>query len=197
MTDCVFCRAAKERTFLGNSLAVAIWDEFPVTPMHALIVPRRHAEDRFLLSSDEVAACDELIRLVREIVRQRDPSVDGFNIGENIGEVAGQTVFHSHIHLIPRRRGDVEYPRGGIRHIIPSGRLVQPSSMSGTLLKSGNPCSRSDRVARTIRPRTWDPRRIRAECNVALSSSTSGRAAVPTCWSPCAGASRSGSRPSR
>lgn len=91
----------------------------PVTERHALIVPRRHVQDYFALTSEELLACDDLLRQARELVLASDPSVEGFNVGANVGEVAGQTIFHCHIHLIPRRSGDVENPRGGVRHLIP------------------------------------------------------------------------------
>ena len=94
-------------------------DGFPVTPLHSLIVPRRHAPDYFSLTPEEVMACDELLRQGRDELCGTDSSIQGFNIGLNVGAVAGQTIFHCHFHLIPRRIGDVEKPRGGVRHIIP------------------------------------------------------------------------------
>lgn len=119
MSGCVFCSPQKDRVFLENDLGLALWDAFPVTALHALIIPRRHTPDYFALGRDELLACDDLLRKARDLVRSMDPSVDGFNIGANVGEAAGQTVFHCHIHLIPRRKGDVENPRGGVRHLIP------------------------------------------------------------------------------
>ncbi|SPC18469.1 putative histidine triad domain protein [Cupriavidus taiwanensis] len=104
---------------LQNDLAYAILDGFPVTPGHALVIPRRHVEDYFGLTPTELAACDELLRKLRELTLSGDTAVEGFNIGVNAGEVAGQTIFHCHIHLIPRRQGDVANPRGGVRHLIP------------------------------------------------------------------------------
>jgi len=116
---CVFCVPQAERVFVENDLAFALWDAFPVTERHALILPRRHIQDYFALTSEELLACDDLLRQARELVLASDPSVEGFNVGANVGEVAGQTIFHCHIHLIPRRSGDVENPRGGVRHLIP------------------------------------------------------------------------------
>jgi len=116
---CVFCVPQAERVFVENDLAFALWDAFPVTERHALILPRRHVQDYFALTSEELLACDDLLRQARELVLASDPSVEGFNVGANVGEVAGQTIFHCHIHLIPRRSGDVENPRGGVRHLIP------------------------------------------------------------------------------
>jgi diadenosine tetraphosphate (Ap4A) HIT family hydrolase len=116
---CIFCEPEPERVFLENELAYALWDSFPVAPLHALIMPRRHAPDYFGLTPEEVLACDELLRRAHDLVSERDCSVVGFNIGMNVGAAAGQTIFHCHIHLIPRRAGDVENPRGGVRWVIP------------------------------------------------------------------------------
>lgn len=119
MSPCDFCAPDATRVFLENEAAYALWDRFPVTEGHALVIPRRHARDYFDLSGDELLACDALLREARALLVERDPSIEGFNIGVNVGEVAGQTVFHCHLHLIPRRRGDVEDPRGGVRHLMP------------------------------------------------------------------------------
>lgn len=100
-------------------MACALWDGYPVTPLHALVIPRRHALDWFDLTPEEVVACDALLRRVRRLILDLDSTVEGFNIGANAGAVAGQTVFHCHLHLIPRRAGDVPEPRGGVRHVIP------------------------------------------------------------------------------
>jgi diadenosine tetraphosphate (Ap4A) HIT family hydrolase len=117
---CIFCAMPRERVIASNSLAYAIRDGFPVTPLHTLIIPKRHTVDYFDLTKEELLACDELLKKVKKDIQCEDASVDGFNIGMNAGEVAGQTIFHCHIHLIPRRRGDVENPRGGVRHLIPN-----------------------------------------------------------------------------
>ncbi len=117
--NCIFCNLEKSRVIKANELALAFRDNFPVTKLHTLIVPRRHAKDYFELTQEEVTACNNLINQIRIDLMEEDSSIEGFNIGINAGEVAGQTVFHCHIHLIPRRKGDVENPRGGVRHIIP------------------------------------------------------------------------------
>lgn len=119
MPDCIFCQPPQERVFLRNEHAFAFWDGFPVTPLHTLIIPQRHVEDYFSLSRAELIACDDLLREARAFLLAQDPKIQGFNIGSNVGSVAGQTVFHCHIHLIPRRVGDVADPRGGVRHLIP------------------------------------------------------------------------------
>ena len=84
-----------------------------------VILPKRHATDYFELTQEEKIVCDDLLKEGRALVRQKDDSVAGFNIGMNCGKVAGQTIFHCHIHLIPRHAGDISEPRGGIRNIIP------------------------------------------------------------------------------
>ena len=119
MSECIFCNPESERVFLRNDLAYALWDGFPVTPKHSLVIPCRHAKDYFSLTPEELLACDELLRRASERLRQEDPEIGGFNIGLNVGATAGQTVFHCHFHLIPRRAGDVPDPRGGVRHLIP------------------------------------------------------------------------------
>jgi len=119
LTKCIFCDPDDDRIFVKNELAYALWDAFPVTPMHALIIPIRHAEDFFALTTEELLACTELLNQAKMQIERDDPAVKGFNIGLNAGLVAGQTIFHCHFHLIPRRIGDVENPRGGVRHLIP------------------------------------------------------------------------------
>jgi len=116
---CLFCDIPTERVIADNELAYAIRDGFPVTPMHTLVIPKRHVDTYFDLREDEVLACNRLIRELRAAISAEDATVDAFNIGMNAGESAGQTIFHCHIHLIPRRKGDVENPRGGVRHLIP------------------------------------------------------------------------------
>jgi diadenosine tetraphosphate (Ap4A) HIT family hydrolase len=116
---CLFCDIPPERVITENEHAYAIRDGFPVTEGHSLIIPKRHVEDYFGLTEDELLACDSLLRIIRKEALETDVSIEGFNIGMNSGLVAGQTIFHCHIHLIPRREGDVEKPRGGVRHVIP------------------------------------------------------------------------------
>jgi len=117
--NCLFCEIPNVRVIAKNELAYAIRDGFPVTSLHTLIIPKRHAVTYFDLSDAEILACNQLMQEIKTTILKEDSSVDGFNIGMNAGEAAGQTVFHCHIHLIPRRKGDVENPRGGVRHIIP------------------------------------------------------------------------------
>jgi diadenosine tetraphosphate (Ap4A) HIT family hydrolase len=118
--DCPFCNPDVERELIVESAtAYAIYDKFPVNDGHALIIPKKHCSDYFALSFKEQAACIFMLNRVKEIVSEKF-NPDGFNIGINIGEKAGQTVGHVHIHLIPRYNGDVEDPRGGVRGVIPN-----------------------------------------------------------------------------
>lgn len=118
-SDCLFCNVPQERVVEGNELAYAVRDGYPVTPGHTLVIPGRHVADYFGLSAEEREAIHELIVSQKDALLESDDSIQGFNIGANCGQVAGQTIFHCHIHLIPRRDGDVENPRGGVRHTIP------------------------------------------------------------------------------
>ena len=117
--DCLFCEIPTRRIVATNELAYAVEDSYAVTPMHALVIPRRHAPTYFDLGRSEINACTALIEEMRLRITKNDSTVAGFNVGMNCGEVAGQSIFHCHIHLIPRRHGDVENPRGGVRHVIP------------------------------------------------------------------------------
>jgi ATP adenylyltransferase len=115
---CVFCAMPAEKFVAQNRLAYAVRDNAPVTGLHTLILPRRHVADYFDVVAEEKHAIDELVDEVRLAILADDLSVAGFNIGINIGKVAGQTIFHCHVHLIPRRGGDAVYPEGGIHAAI-------------------------------------------------------------------------------
>ncbi|MBI2316667.1 MAG: HIT family protein [Betaproteobacteria bacterium] len=117
MEDCIFCHPKRE-ILLEDRHALAIFDAHPVSRGHALIVPRRHVATLWDLDPEEYAACFALVRAARPVLESRF-SPDGFNVGANCGEAAGQTVWHAHIHLIPRYRGDVPNPRGGVRNMLP------------------------------------------------------------------------------
>ncbi len=101
-----------------NEFSYAFYDGFPVSKGHTLIVPKRVVPEIFDLNDDEYRGCFDLIKKVKDYLKEKY-SPDGFNIGVNNGEDAGQTVFHAHIHVIPRYKGDVPNPRGGVRNIIP------------------------------------------------------------------------------
>jgi ATP adenylyltransferase len=117
--DCPFCCELESDIMAKNSLAIAIDDKYPIAKDHTLVVPLRHTPSFFDLDSHERNACLLLATEIRKVILEKDKTVTGFNIGFNDGIDAGQTVFHCHIHVIPRRKGDVENPRGGIRNIIP------------------------------------------------------------------------------
>ena len=116
---CLFCNINESGCAHKNNLAYASYDSYPVSKYHCLIIPKRHIKEYFDLSKDELIACDELIKTVKEEILRKDQTVKGFNLGTNIGKVAGQSILHCHIHLIPRRDGDVKNPQGGIRSVIP------------------------------------------------------------------------------
>jgi diadenosine tetraphosphate (Ap4A) HIT family hydrolase/5-methylcytosine-specific restriction endonuclease McrA len=116
---CLFCGLPPERIVIENRLALAVLDEYPVTTGHTLVIPKRHAPSYFDLGRPEVNACNLLLEEARAAIERGDAAVNGFNIGVNAGKSAGQTVFHCHIHLIPRRDGDVSDPTGGVRHVLP------------------------------------------------------------------------------
>ena len=115
--NCPFCK--KVAKVAENNSVFAIKDNYPVTDVHHLIIPVRHTENYFSMSEVERNDATELIRLLKNRLEKSDPSITGFNIGMNSGDSAGQTVMHSHIHLIPRRDGDTENPSGGVRGVIP------------------------------------------------------------------------------
>jgi len=117
---CLFCNINESGLAKENNLAYASYDTFPVSEGHCLIIPKRHVKDYFDLSNEEIIACNDLIKGIKNEIIKKDSSVKGFNIGSNAGKISGQSILHCHIHLIPRRAGDVENPQGGIRSVIPS-----------------------------------------------------------------------------
>ena len=117
---CLFCNIIESGLAMENELAYASYDTYPVSEMHCLIIPKRHVKNYFEMTNEEVISCNELIKNIKKEVELKDPTIKGFNIGTNIGEISGQSILHSHIHLIPRREGDVENPQGGVRSVIPS-----------------------------------------------------------------------------
>jgi len=118
-SGCMFCEVQADRVIASNALAVAIRDNYPVTELHTLVIPKRHAVTFFDLFEPERRAINQLLDEVRTDITEKDALVSGFNIGMNSGETAGQTIDHAHVHLIPRRQGDVQEPRGGVRGVIP------------------------------------------------------------------------------
>src|ERR1700676_2796286 len=116
---CPFCDPPEARVVVQDPLAIALWDGYPVSPGHALIIPRRHTRGWFDATELEQSALLALVNTAKLVIDDRHKP-DGYNIGINSGAAAGQTVFHLHVHLIPRFLGDVDDPRGGVRHVIPA-----------------------------------------------------------------------------
>jgi diadenosine tetraphosphate (Ap4A) HIT family hydrolase len=115
MDDCIFCNYNKSEIIAENQFAFAILDKFPVNEGHTLIIPKRHFKNFFEADENEIKAIYSLMHEVKEMLDvQYEPA--GYNIGVNVGYYAGQTVMHLHVHLIPRYKGDVDNPRGGIRN---------------------------------------------------------------------------------
>jgi len=116
---CLFCNSKISGIACENDLAYASYDTYPVSELHCLIIPKRHVIDYFELTNEEIVACNDLIKIIKEEILIKDKNVKAFNIGTNAGKIAGQSIMHCHIHLIPRREGDVENPQGGVRSVIP------------------------------------------------------------------------------
>lgn len=119
--SCIFCNLERHNIKIvdENELCVAFRDNYPVTKYHTLIIPKRHVKDYFDLHSPERNAIEELLQKQRYYLLDKDRTITGFNVGVNCGVDAGQSIFHVHIHLIPRRKGDVKLPKGGVRGVIP------------------------------------------------------------------------------
>ncbi len=118
MADCPFCTISPDKMIAQDSLTFTVRDTLPVSPGHTLILPKRYVASIFEATKEEVAALWEALQQARSgLIKEFSP--DGFNIGINDGLVSGQTIPHLHIHLIPRYKGDMPDPRGGIRWIFP------------------------------------------------------------------------------
>ena len=116
---CIFCNAKESGIAAENQFAYASYDSYPVSDFHCLIIPKRHVKDYFEMSNEELLACNDLIIKIKNEILAKDKTVKAFNIGTNAGKISGQSIMHCHIHLIPRRDGDVENPQGGVRSVIP------------------------------------------------------------------------------
>jgi ATP adenylyltransferase len=124
VTDCLFCKVQeamyeKEIVF-ENNFFYATRDSYPVTKLHTLIIPKRHFQSYFDMNIDEINSINSILNNQKNEIKKLDPEVTAFNIGINDGKDAGQSIYHLHVHLIPRRKGDIENPRGGVRGVIPS-----------------------------------------------------------------------------
>ena len=116
---CLFCVVRPNELLSENQFCYASKDAHPVTPQHSLIIPKRHVVDYFDLTDLEIVGIHQMLIAMRSRIKNDDLTVKGFNIGVNAGQTAGQSIPHVHIHLIPRRQGDVENPQGGVRGVIP------------------------------------------------------------------------------
>ena len=116
--NCLFCEVPDAEMIIDHDLCFARWDKFPVSPGHMLVIPKRHFESVFDATADELSAFWEVIGQVRQVI-EKEYQPDAYNIGINDGQAAGQSVFHVHFHVIPRYKGDVENPLGGVRGVIP------------------------------------------------------------------------------
>jgi len=118
--NCPFCSAGIESKIIERrGTVMAIEDKHPVTKGHILVLPIRHTPDYFSMTSEEKKDADKLIQVFRNRIEESDSTVTGFNVGANCGKSAGQTIMHAHIHIIPRRDGDIPKPKGGVRGVIP------------------------------------------------------------------------------
>ncbi len=118
--DCIFCNKTKCKVISSTNFFFLIRDTvYPVTKHHTLIITNRHVEDFFNLTKDEMNDLDKILKKQKKELKNLDKKISAFNVGVNVGKDAGQSIMHCHIHLIPRRKGDVKDPRGGVRGVIP------------------------------------------------------------------------------
>ena len=118
--DCIFCNKKNCKVISSTEHFFVIRDTaYPVTKHHTLIITNRHIDDFFDLNKDEMSDLDKVLKGQKKELKKLDKEISAFNVGVNIGKDAGQSIMHCHIHLIPRRKGDVEDPRGGVRGVIP------------------------------------------------------------------------------
>ena len=119
MNNCIFCNIEEDLIIHEYKHFYVIRDAFPVTPLHSLVITKRHVVSYFQCSKKELDEIPMILDTQKTELKILDDTITGFNIGMNIGEDAGQTIFHCHIHIIPRRQGDTPKPRGGVRGVIP------------------------------------------------------------------------------
>ena len=117
---CLFCNKTKQKIVFSSELFFVVRDSYPVTKHHTLIIPHRHISNFFDLDDDELNDLNKILKKQRQSLLDLDEKITGFNVGVNAGVDAGQSIMHCHIHLIPRRKGDIENPKGGVRGAIPS-----------------------------------------------------------------------------
>ena len=118
--ECIFCNKTNCKIVFTTKYFFIIRDNsYPVTKHHTLIITNRHVADFFELTKEEMIELDEILKNQKQELKKLDKEISGFNVGVNIGKDAGQSIMHCHLHLIPRRKGDVKDPRGGVRGVIP------------------------------------------------------------------------------
>ena len=120
MTECIFCSLDSSRIEKESNLFFIIKDLYPVGEGHSLLIPKRHVQSFFDLTENETASLLKMLREQKQELSSADETITGYNVGINDGKDAGQTVMHCHIHLIPRRKGDMKDPEGGVRGVIPA-----------------------------------------------------------------------------
>tara|TARA_Y100001958_G_C21039078_1_gene409333 strand:+ start:31 stop:429 length:399 start_codon:yes stop_codon:yes gene_type:complete len=119
--SCIFCKKSNCKVIKEKKHFFVIRDtDYPVTKHHTLIISNRHIDDYFKLTLEELDELNQILKEQKQELVSVDKSISGFNIGVNVGKDAGQSIMHCHVHLIPRRKGDVEDPKGGVRGVIPS-----------------------------------------------------------------------------
>ena len=117
---CLFCNKSKQKIIHSSKLVFVVRDSYPVTQHHTLIIPHRHVSNFFDLNDEELSDLNKILKQQRKELLNLDKEITGFNVGVNAGKDAGQSIMHCHVHVIPRRKGDIENPRGGVRGVIPS-----------------------------------------------------------------------------
>ena len=122
MEDCLFCDFDNDELIEEGQYCYARRDGYPVSEHHSLVIPKRHVASYFDLDEDEVIDMHRMVVQMKARIESMDKTVSGFNVGVNVGRDAGQSVFHVHMHLMPRRKGDIDNPQGGVRGVIPAKR---------------------------------------------------------------------------
>ena len=118
--QCLFCNKKKQKIIYSNEFMFVVRDSYPVAKLHTLIIPHRHISNFFDLNDNELSDLSIILKKEKKSLLNLDKTISAFNVGVNAGKDAGQSIMHCHIHLIPRRKGDIENPRGGVRGVIPS-----------------------------------------------------------------------------
>ena len=118
--QCIFCNKTKQKIVNSNESFFVVRDSYPVTKYHSLIIPHRHISNFFDLSDYEFNNLRKILKIERQSLLDLDKDITAFNVGVNSGVDAGQSIMHCHIHIIPRRKGDIDNPKGGVRGVIPS-----------------------------------------------------------------------------